>query len=130
MANKSTKITDEVLVAALVSHQTIKEAAQSIGVSERTIYSRMRNAEFEQLYKCAKTDILRGTVSEVSNHVTDALSVISAIMHDENTSAPVKLNAAAMLLTYCEKAQNRLKNEEVQTMPRASFEARMEMEPW
>ena len=127
MANK-TKVTDEIIIAALVSHRTIKDAAVSVGVTERTIYSRMRDAEFEQLYNCAKTDILRGAVSEVSTQVQDALVVISKVMHDEKASPQVRLNAAAMILTYSEKAKSRLKAEEIATMPRAPLEKSLMLE--
>ena len=127
MANKM-KVTDEVIIAALVSHRTIKDAAVSVGVTERTIYSRMRDAEFEQLYNCAKTDILRGAVSEVSTQVQDALVVISKVMHDPKVSPQVRLNAAAMILTYSEKARNRLKQEEIRTMPTAPIESKMMLE--
>lgn len=127
MANK-TKVTDELIIAALVSHRTIKDAAQSVGVTERTIYSRMRDAEFEQLYNCAKTDILRGAVSEVSTQVQDALDVVCNVMHDPKASPQVRLNAAAMILTYSEKAKNRLKAEEIATMPRAPLEKSLMLE--
>ena len=88
----------------------------------------MRDAEFEQLYNCAKTDILRGAVSEVSTQVQDALVVISKVMHDEKASPQVRLNAAAMILTYSEKAKNRLKAEEIATMPRAPLEKSLMLE--
>lgn len=127
MANK-TKVTDEILISSLISHRTIKEAALAIGISERSIYSKMRDAEFEQAYQCARTDLLRATVSEVSRQVQDALGVIGEIMHSEDASAQVRLNAAAMILTYSEKAQNRLKAEEIRTMPTAPIEEKMLLE--
>ena len=127
MANK-TKVTDELLISSLISHRTIKEAALAIGISERSIYSKMRDAEFEQAYQCARTDLLRATVSEVSRQVQDALGVIGEIMHSEDASAQVRLNAAAMILTYSEKAQNRLKAEEIRTMPTPPIEEKMLLE--
>ena len=111
------KIEDEKIIVALMTHRTIREAAESIGITDRTIYARMRNVEFEQAYKCARTDLLRGTVAEVGTRVQDALSVISEIMHSEDSSAQVRLNAASMLLNYSEKAQDRLRAEEVANMP-------------
>ena len=121
------KVTDEILISALVSHRTIKEAAISCGISETTVYSKLRDAQFEQAYQCARTDILRGTVSEVSRQVQDALGVIGEIMHSE-ASEQVRLNAAKMILEYAEKAQNRLKAEEVATMPTPPFEEKLLLE--
>lgn len=111
------KVEDEMIIAALMTHRTIREAAESIGITDRTIYARMKNVEFEQAYRCARTDLLRASVSEVSTRVQDALTVISDIMHSEDASAQVRLNAASMLLNYSEKAQDRLKAEEVANMP-------------
>ena len=121
------QVTDEILISALVSHRTIKEAAISCGISETTVYSKLRDAQFEQAYQCARTDILRGTVSEVSRQVQDALGVIGEIMHSE-ASEQVRLNAAKMILEYAEKAQNRLKAEEVATMPTPPFEEKLLLE--
>lgn len=122
MAKK--QVDDEILIAALVTHRTIKEAALSCGISERTIYTKLRDAEFEQAYQCARTDILRGTVSEVSRQVQDALGVIGEIMHSE-ASEQVRLNAAKMILEYAEKAQNRLKQEEKENLPAPPIEQKM-----
>lgn len=125
MAKK--QVDDEILIAALVTHRTIKEAALSCGISERTVYSKMRNAEFEQAYQCARTDLLRATVAEASRQVQDALVVVGEIMHSE-ASEQVRLNAAKMILEYAEKAQNRLKAEEVATMPTPPFEEKLLLE--
>ena len=111
------KIEDEKIIVALMTHRTIREAAESIGITDRTIYARMRNVEFEQAYKCARTDLLRASVAEIGTRVQDALTVISDIMHSEDASAQVRLNAASMLLNYSEKAQDRLRAEEVANMP-------------
>lgn len=122
---KKTQVDDELIISSLISHRTIKEAAASCGINERTVYNRMRDAKFELLYRCARTDILRGTVSEVSAQVKDALGVIGEIMHSEDASAQVRLNAAQMILTYSEKQQNRLKVEETASMPTPPIEETM-----
>lgn len=119
------QINDEMLIASLMTHKTIKEAAASAGCSERSIYNRMRDARFELLYKCARTDLLRATVSEATKQVQDALGVIGEIMHSEDASAQVRLNAAQMILTYSEKQQNRLKAEETASLPTPPIEATM-----
>ena len=120
---KKTQVDDEIIIAALVTHRTIKEAAASCGITERTVYNRMRDAKFELLYKCARTDLLRATVSEATKQVQDALGVIGEIMHSEDASAQVRLNAAQMILTYSEKQQNRLKAEETASLPTPPIEA-------
>lgn len=119
------QITDEMLIASLMTHKTIKEAAASVGCSERSIYSRMRDAEFEETYKCARLDVLRGVVSEVTLKAQDALEIVVKIMHDEDVSAQTRLNAANCILQFAERAQSKLRQEEITTMPTAPIEQKM-----
>lgn len=122
---KKTQVDDEVLIAALITHRTIKEAAESCGITERTIYNKMRDAEFELLYQCARTDVLRAVVAEVTTKAKDALETMASIMHDEDVSAQTRLNAANCILSYSERAQMRLKQEETAYMPTAPIESKM-----
>ncbi len=46
MAARGRKNADVELVAALASGSTVREAAQSAGVAERTVYRRLEDAEF------------------------------------------------------------------------------------
>ena len=123
MAKK--QVDDEIIISALISHKTIREAAETCGISARTIYNKMRDAEFELLYQCARTDVLRGVVSEVTTKAKDALETMASIMHDEDASAQTRLNAANCILSYSERAQIRLKQEETAYMPTAPIESKM-----
>ena len=48
------KVSDEQLIAALLNNGTLKAAAAAAGVSERTLYDRMNEGDFQALYKAAK----------------------------------------------------------------------------
>ena len=47
---------DEQIIAALLQHGTIKEAAAAAGVTPRTIYNRMNDRAFRAQYEAAKND--------------------------------------------------------------------------
>lgn len=115
------KVENEVIISALVSNRTIKAAADSIGISERTIYQRMKESEFHEDYERARCDLLRKTVSEVRSKVADALETIVEIMHDKNASAQIRLNAANCILNYsgkqAEQQAERLRAIEEKTLP-------------
>ena len=53
-----TKCTDEQIIAALLSHGTIKEAAEACGISPRTVYDRMNEREFRAAYMEAKNELM------------------------------------------------------------------------
>lgn len=112
------KIEDEKILSALITCPTIREAAASVGCSDRTIYSRMRDGEFYKAYNLARTDILRGAVAQASGQVGKALQTISEIMMDKEGASPqVRLNAAVALLNHADKVQTRLIASEQATMP-------------
>ena len=112
MAAKEKAITDEQLIAALLSHTTIKEAAAAVGLSERAVYDRMQQGEFKVLYMGAKADIVRHAVHNLTQHTQEAIETIADVMQNEENNPAVRLQAAQALLNHSEKFAQRLtKNE-------------------
>ena len=77
MATKATS--NEEIIAALLQHGTIKEAAEAIGITPRTIYDRMKSRDFMADYAAAKSDILRSAVVNVSGKLSQAFEEINGI---------------------------------------------------
>lgn len=117
---------DEQIIAALLQHRTIQAAADAIGISPRTIYTRMREREFRSTYLWARTEILREAVFSVNSALTDALDTISAIMADSDTPPAVRLQAAQFIITSAEKFSDRLDAAEC----RARNEAKTTTDVW
>lgn len=111
MANTKV-ISDEQLIAAIISNGTIKAAAAAVGVSERSVYNRMNNGEFIALYKSAKVDLIRGAVINLNNHIQSAVDTIADIMNDKSNNAAVRLQAAQTILNNAGKFAQRLSAEE------------------
>ena len=106
------KVSDETIIAALLNNGTLKAAAAAAGVSERTIYDRMNNGEFQALYKAAKADLIRAAVFSLNSKVQAAIDTVAAVMHDENNNAAVRLQAAQTILNNAGKFAQRLQADE------------------
>ena len=107
-----TKCTDEQIIAALLQHGTITEAAQACGVSPRTIYDRMNEREFRAQYMEAKNDIIRKAVYSINGKLGAAIDAVSEIMTDANVNPAVRLQAAQVIINNAGKFADRLTADE------------------
>lgn len=105
-------ISDEQIIAALLSNGTIKAAAAAVGISERSIYDRMNEGEFIALYKSAKADLIRGAVVNLNNQIQAAVETVVEVMTDKDNNAAVRLQAAQTILNNAGKFSQRLATEE------------------
>lgn len=104
----NTAISNEEIIAALLSNGTIKEAAAAVNMSERSIYDRMKDREFYSLYLEVKADILREAVSNLNEHINNAIETILDIMNDEDNNAAIRLQAAQTILNNAARFSQRL----------------------
>jgi hypothetical protein len=85
----------EQAVAALLSSPSVAAAAQKAGVSERTLRSWLKDAEFTALYRAARRDIVEAAVTLVQQTMATA----AATLHRNLTcGAPAAEIAAAKFL--------------------------------
>ena len=107
MANKKT-IPDEQIIAALLSHGTIKAAAAAVGLSERAVYDRMNAGEFQALYKAAKADLIRAAVFNINSQLQAAINTVADVMNNPDNNAAVRLQAAQTIINSAGKFSERL----------------------
>lgn len=110
------KATDEQIIAALLANGTLRAAAAAVGVSERTIYDRMSDGEFQALYKAAKADLIRAAVFNLNRQLQAAIDTVVQIMQDENNSAATRLQAAQTILNNAGKFAQRLQSNEAEVI--------------
>ena len=106
------KATDEQIIAALLSTGTIQAAAAAVGLSPRTVYTRMQAGDFQALYKAAKADLIRAAVFNINNQVQAAINTVIEIMQDENNNPAIRLQAAQTILNNAGKFAQRLQTDE------------------
>ena len=105
-------VSDEQIIAALLQHGTMKEAAAACGISPRTIYDRMDKREFRAQYMAAKNDLIRKAVFSINKKLSDAVDTVAAIMTDTDTTPAVRLQAAQVIINNAGRFAERLSQEE------------------
>lgn len=103
---------DEQIIAALLQHSTVKEAASAAGTTPRTIYDRMKNNEFQADYTRARAEIIRTALNAMNAKLTAAVDTIAEIMSNEEYAAADRLKAAQAIINNAEKFADRLTAEE------------------
>ena len=96
MAARGRKSADDTLVVALASGATMADAARQAGVSERTAFRRMQDAEFRQQIVTARTQFYAQAVGLLADSLTDAVRTLRALLDAESEST--RLGAARTIL--------------------------------
>lgn len=109
-------VSNEEIIAALIQHGTVKEAAKAAGTTPRTIYDRMREKDFSVEYMRAKSDIIRKAVFTIDEKLSEAINTISDLMQDKETPPAIRLQAAQTILNNAEKFSSRLAVSEKQAI--------------
>lgn len=109
---KEKATSDEQIIAALLNHGTIKEAAAAAGISERALYDRMNTGDFQALYKAAKADLIRAAVFSINGKLQEAINTVAEIMADKENNPAVRLQAAQTILNTACKFTQRLQDDE------------------
>jgi len=116
MGKTNTKaISNEEIIAALLQHGTIKDAAAAAGTTPRTIYDRMNDREFRAEYMEAKNDIIRKAVFTINEKLSAAIDTVAEIMTDKNNNPAIRLQAAQTILNNAGKFAERLTHDEYQS---------------
>lgn len=100
---------NEIIVAALLQHGTIQEAAAAAGTTPRTIYNRLRDdREFRGLYQAAKADVVRTAAFSINEKLSAAINATAEIMENPDINAQTRLQAAQTIINSAGKFTDRL----------------------
>ena len=92
------KISDEQIIAAILSCSTNKRAATACGLSEKQFYNRLSRPELKEKLAAARAKLLESATSSIAARVGEAVEVISNIMLNSETAAQTRLNAADAII--------------------------------
>ncbi len=115
MAKKNTAISDEKIIAAILSNGTFEEAAKSCGITSRTIRDRLQDPDFRADYAAAKNEILRQAVTRLNSNLAAAVDTVAEIMQDKTANPAIRLQAAQTILNNANKLADKLAAEETHT---------------
>lgn len=104
--------TNEQIVAAMLANGTVKGTAATLGITERTIYNRMTDGEFQEIYKAARADILRLAVNRINDKLTIAIDTVSEVMENTEVNPATRLQAAQTIINTAAKLADRLTAQE------------------
>jgi hypothetical protein len=96
VAGGDRKNADSTLIAALASGATVEDAARTSGVSETTVYRRLREADFRQRVTDVRGEMVSRAVARLSATSTLASDTLRALLAAR--SETVRLGAARSIL--------------------------------
>ena len=92
-------LTNETIIAALLTNGTISGAAAALGVSRAALYRHMnRDTAFLFEYKNARADILRRAEHCFTVNITAAIKTILEVMKDTETPPGTRIQAAQLII--------------------------------
>lgn len=92
------RVTDNQLISALLSSATIKQASDEVGLSEQSVYSRLRKPDFRKKLQNARTTQFQVISSKLEDANFKALDTLINILDDSEVSAGIKVRASQTLL--------------------------------
>ena len=96
----------ELLLSALLTHATVREAAASVNIPETTAYNHLRDPEFNAEYRQRKRQAVAEASDFLQSRLNEAAQVTRALMNDKKMSGRTRLDAARTLLEYGFRAFN------------------------
>ena len=112
MSTRTKAISDEEILAALLSSGTVREAASAAGLPIRTLYDRMNAPDFQIMYREARADVLREATNNLNKRVQAAVDTIAEIMTDAENNPAIRLQAAQTILKNAMVFSARLQSEQ------------------
>jgi len=87
------------VIAAILEHGSLGDAARSAGISERSLRRWMHDPTFETELRAARRRLLDGAINRLRRTADGAVSVLDTLARDEKTPASVRVAAAFRLIT-------------------------------
>lgn len=96
-------ISNEELISCLLSSDSIKEASLIAGITPRTIYKRMKDATFKNLYAEARAQLLKDATEALQKKTSLAVETLANVMTSEDSPPQTKVNSANSILQFASK---------------------------
>ena len=94
----------EQAIAALLSHNSVEEAARAVGISANTLLRWRKEPEFKAAWREARRTTLSQATGPLQDFRRAAVKTMLKIMMDQNAPAGTRLRAAELVLEQGTKA--------------------------
>lgn len=101
-------MTDEKLIAYLLSAPTIREAAIQAGISESAVYKKLKEYSFRKKLNQQRALLLEDVRVALQVQLLSAVKIMGDIAADEQVSAQIRLNACDAILKHASKITDRI----------------------
>lgn len=91
-------------IAALLTQPTIREAAKTAGVGEKTLWRWLQNQEFQEAYREAKRRVVEEGISKLQQVCGEAVKTLEEIMRNQENPPSSRVTAARIILEMTIKA--------------------------
>ena len=88
------------IISALLCSTTVQRAAEVCGISERTIYARLKDPAFMEAYNARRKTLIDQSAAYLQAVNGEALAKMRDIMNDEKAPKQTQLNAAEIIARY------------------------------
>lgn len=92
------KVTDEAILGALLASGSNRAAAKALGVSEKTIRSRLQKPDFRERYEDLKNGMVEAVGDQIAANLSGAVQTIVEVMTNPENNPAVRSQAAGELL--------------------------------
>lgn len=110
MAHRGRQSADDALALALARGETVRDAALTAGVAERTATRRWADPDFRQRVGQLRTSMVQQALGRMANSMTAASNTLLALLQAEGES--VRLGAARSILELGNKLRESVELEE------------------
>ena len=91
------------LITALLSSTTVRAAADIAGLSESTVYRRLRESSFRKLLKEQRLRVYGHALSRLQMGTEEAVSTLIEVMKDKRAPQQARIKAAVSILELADK---------------------------
>lgn len=91
-------INDEKIIAGLLANPTITKTAEVLGISEETIYSRLRDADFSKKYDECMVEMLGDSVKSLQKKIQLAVDTFAEIASDNTCKDSARVSASDSII--------------------------------
>ena len=120
--SKQTNARKELFMKALLQGKTIKSAAETVGVTEQTAHTYLKDPTFKAEYRQLKSDALQEATDYIQSVTRAAGEVLFQQMNNRKASPRTKIDAAQRLIEFALRI--RQENEVLQRIE--ALEAKLE----
>jgi molybdenum-dependent DNA-binding transcriptional regulator ModE len=92
------------IILALLEHGSIQKAAAALGMSDVTLWRRLRKPEFQEAYRLARREAFSQSMGRLQHAAGAAASTLLRIVVDKEAPAGTRVRAAHCVLEHAANA--------------------------